>query len=188
MTEAGLAGWDLHVTNYKHSMKTLLLIISLFPILGFAQANQPTIPVPQRRSLVQGESAQSLPDNYRITLTVTDKDKQSNELSLVVASPEFAAETIEPSMAFSGTITPEEGGSVLIRYSLAATAAIPCQTMTSISPSGKPVTSTSIQYKTSNAHATARLQIGEPLQILKSGGCVYLLSISRLEKGAEKAQ
>ena len=164
-------------------MKTRILLLCLLPVVGFAQ----TVP-PVRRSFATNESAQAFPENYKITLTMTEKDKSIAELALVVSSPEFRAEMGEPAISFSGTLTPEENGTILVRYTLGSNLAVTTQTMTTNSPSGQPVTSSNVQYVSSSAQTTTRLHIGEPLQILKSGGRVYVLTVARLGEGAKKAE
>jgi hypothetical protein len=165
-------------------MKTLIIALCLTSTIVFAQ-----IPAPLRPSSQQGANAagEVLPENYLLTLTVSDKDQLVTELSLVVASADFKAEVADPVITFTGTLTPDDKEGILMSYGLGTQVAVPSQVLTTQPPSGAPVTtSSSIQYRSSSVQATVKVRVGEPLNILKSGTRSYKLTISRLSEGTHK--
>ena len=104
----------------------------------------------------------------------------------MVATSQFKADALDPTMTIVGTLAPEEGGTMLVRYQMGTEIAVPTQTLTAPSASGQPVTTaSSIQYKSSSVQASVRLRIGEPVQILKSGTRSYQLTVSRLSDAAK---
>jgi hypothetical protein len=165
-------------------MKTLIIALCLTSAIVFAQTpTRPTRALPQAAS----ETGDVLPENYLLKLTVNDKDQQITELSVVIATTQFKADTFDPTMTITGALTPEEDGSILVRYALGTEIAVPSQTATMPSPSGQPVTTvSSIQYKTGSVQASVRLRLGEPVQILKSGTRSYQLTVSHLTEGTKK--
>ena len=132
------------------------------------------------------EDPDILPENYILSLTVTDKGKLLTELALVIATRQFNVTHIEYALNLVGTALPQDDGSILVRYSIGEEVAFSSQT-------GLPVTAEapavgSIQYKTRSMSSAARLRVGEPVVILKDGSRVYQLSISRLAEGAKKKE
>ena len=174
-------------------MKTLTLLFCL--ICTFALGQSPS------RSLQSGSppSGEPLPANYLLTLSVSDKDQPFTELSLVVATADFSTDAVHPidaketvtmpaSLTFTGSISVQEDGSVLIRYLLSYEVAIPTNMQTTKSANGEQVTNSSIQFKRSSTQASAKLRLSEPIQILKSGTRTYRLTISRLTDKPSKSQ
>ena len=101
---------------------------------------------------------------------MTDKEQKESELSLVVASADFKTDFPDAQSnirTFVGTLTPEDGDAVSIRYALGGQIAV------SDSHSN-------VEYKTVTTQATVRLKLGEPVQILKSDARTCTLSVSRL--------
>ena len=174
-------------------MKSLTLFLCFICTLAFAQSSRRTV---QPGSTLSGEP---LPMNYLLTLDASDNDQPITELSLVVATADFATDFIHPigaqatvtvptSLTFTGTLSVQEDGSVLIRYTLSCEVAVPTNTQTTKSPNGEQVTNSSIQYKRSSTQASAKLRLNEPLQILKSGTRTYRLTVSRIPDKAPKSQ
>ena len=95
-------------------MKLIVLSALLLPAVLMAQALQPALPGGRRVVMPQGSGAQQsselLPDNYQITLNITDKDGAPLELSVVVASTQFTAMFGEQSLVFGGNVKVEEAG------------------------------------------------------------------------------
>lgn len=160
-------------------MKLIVLSALLLPAVLMAQAPQPAPPTSQRRLMVsQGGGAQQsselLPDNYQVTLNITDKDGTPLELSVVVASAQFTAMFGEQSLGFGGYVKVEESGSLLVSYDLN------WQT-----PAGGPG---STQYVSSRMQGSVRLKLGEEVQIIRAGTRSARLSIQKLDavKGTGK--
>ncbi len=121
---------------------------------------------------------ESVFENYVVTLTLTDKEQKTSELSLVVASADFKTDfpdTQSNINSFVGTLTPEEGDTVSIRYTLGGQLAV------SVSPGN-------VQYRTIATQTTVRLKLGEPVQILKSDARTCTLRISRLSDQQAKGK
>ena len=98
-------------------MKHILLAAVLLPVMLRAQVPQPV----SQRVLPSSfqPSATNLPDNYQVTLNITDKDgQQPLEVSVVVASSQFSAQLAEQSLSFSGNMSVEESGGITIGYTL----------------------------------------------------------------------
>ena len=109
----------------------------------------------------------TLSDNYQVTLTVTEKDAQPIEVSLVVASPAFGTVLNNPgqTLTFNGTVTVEDSG-ILLAYQLGCT--------NSTSPENQ-------QVRASQSSGSVRLKLGEEVQILRAGSRTARLSIKKLE-------
>ncbi|MHA3772436.1 hypothetical protein ACXR0O_12955 [Verrucomicrobiota bacterium sgz303538] len=172
-------------------MKLRFLLICSLPTIALAQvAPRPAIlPRPNLPPPVE-QQGQVLSDNYLLMLSVADAEKPVSDLSIVVATPEFRIDAAQPAITFSGSLTPQEDGSVLVRYTVGSEIAVTTQTETGQLPgAGAPVQNTSVQYKTSAAQASVKLRLDQPLQILKSGSRTFRLTVSRLAAGSEtKAQ
>jgi hypothetical protein len=149
-------------------MKRFLLTSLLLPLIVSAQISPP---VPNRVIQRSGSDAPatSLPGNYQITLTITDKDTEPLELSVVVASPRFTATTTEQSVNFQGSINIEEAGTALIEYALGWGTP---QAQPSIQPPSR-ASSTSMT-------GSVRLKLGEEVTIIKAASRVARLSIKPL--------
>jgi hypothetical protein len=162
-------------------MKALLLGFCLLSSIALAQV--PVRQIPQNGPPSQGDA---LPENYVLKLVVHDKGQQITELSVVIASNQVRADTLDPTMTISGTLSPENDGAILFRYQLGIEVAVPTQIASSPGISDRPVVvNQSIQYKSSSVQASVRLRPGEPVEILKSGTRTYRLTISRLAEGAK---
>ena len=152
---------------------------SAFLFLGAVAIAQVQSPPPVRVRTFQPQQQNpppdpntALPDNYQLTLVVSDGDKPATELSVVAVTPQFKVDAVEPSVTFAGTITPEDGGTVLVAYVVSGEVAIR-------PPEG--AASGTIQYRAVGAQAAARLRLGETLQILKSGTRTFKLTVAKLE-------
>lgn len=148
-------------------MKTTLL--ALCTLCTVAAAQQPLQP-PRRVVLPGFAEAAALAENYIVSLTISDKEQVVTEMALVVATAEFAISFPDVKSVltnFTGTLIPEESGSVLVRYTIASE--IPVS-----------VGQNQIQYKTTSMQASVRLRPGEPVQILKSDTRSCRLSVERL--------
>jgi len=145
-------------------MKTITLpLCALFMFCALAVAQEPT-PTPPSKAV------QPISENYVVSLTMTNKEKKTTEMSLVVASAEFSTSFPDSQSnvtSFHGTLTPEDGGTISIKYILTGEIAV------SVSPG-------SVQYKSIATQTTVRLKLGDPVQILKSGTQTCTLSVSRL--------
>lgn len=156
-------------------MKHLLLAAIVLPSVLFAQTAQP-IPIrPPAPPMSPGSQipADALPDNYQVTLTMTDKDGQPIEVSVVVASTRFTASLGDPSLTFSGSVTVDDSGSIMIAYALGWETPI---------PSGKDT----IQFRPSSTQGSVRLKVGEEIQIIRAGSRVARLTIKKLEPSKPK--
>jgi hypothetical protein len=151
-------------------MKRILLVALLLPVVLMAQLPQPQLAVPGRLPQPPGyrSPAETLPDNYQVTLNLADKDGTSLEISVVIASSQFNATLGEQNLNFSGTVTVEESGSIVIAYGLGWQTPVP-------SGSG------STQYQSSSTQGSVRLKLGEEVQIIRAGTRTARLSIKRLE-------
>ena len=114
-----------------------------------------------------------LPDNYEVTLTITDKNDPPLEVSVVVASPQFLANLAEHHLDFTGTVTVEESGAMVIAYSLG------WQTP-------GPAFNGVVQYQPSTAHGSVRLKLGEEVQIIRAGTRMARLGIRKLDASKPK--
>ena len=151
----------------SNPMKHILLAAILLPSVLFAQAPQP---FPIRQPMPPGSQTpvDALPDNYQVTLTITDKDGQPLEVSVVVASTRFSASLGDPSLTFSGLVTVEDSGSIIIAYALGWDTPV---------PAGKDT----VQFRSSSTQGSVRLKLGEEIQIIRAGPRVARLSIKKLE-------
>jgi hypothetical protein len=159
-------------------MKHLILASILLPSLLMAQPPQP-IPVrPQPQRFAQAP-ADALPDNYQVTLNIADKDGQPVEVSVVVASTEFNASMSELNLTFSGNVTVDEAGSILIAYALSWQTQI--VTSNNNDPTPMAPGTGNIRYQSSEAQGSVRLKLGEEAQIIRAGTRTARLSIKKLE-------
>lgn len=137
-------------------MKHALLAFFVLSSAVLAQVNPPPPTQSPRRirainSAGEADATTTLPENYILTLTTTEKDKPVSEHSLVVATPLF---NLNPGdLTFSGTINPEEGGSFLVNYSIGISILVTVQN--------------NPQYKTIGMSAAVRLRPGDSVQIYK---------------------
>jgi hypothetical protein len=160
------------------------IIVSLCSVWLFcdsatAQEAVPQIPTPLRRRVLNAETAPSLAENYVVTLTVTEKGQPASELSLVVSSADFKTDFADSKFnvsTFVGTLTPEEGDAVSIRYVLGTQLTVPVEG------------STSVQYKNLSVQASVRLKLGDPVQIYKSDTRVCTLRVERLSQQQAKGK
>lgn len=152
-------------------MKLIVLSALLLPAVLMAQALQPAVPGGLRVVMPQGSGAQQssdlLPDNYQITLNITDKDGTPLELSVVVASTQFTAMFGEQSLGFSGHVNVEESGSIMVTYSL--------DWQTPVGGAG------TTQFVSSRMQGSVRLKLGEEVQIIRAGTRSARLSIQKLD-------
>ncbi len=135
------------------------------------QALQPAVPGVRRVVMPQGSGAQQssemLPDNYQVTLNITDKDGAPLEISVVVASSQFTTMLGEQNLSFGGNVKVEEAGGIVIAYDL--------DWQTPVGVAG------STQYLPSRMHGSVRLKLGEEVQIIRAGTRSARLSIQKLD-------
>jgi hypothetical protein len=160
-------------------MQATILSVLLFSSLLIAQTTAQTgrpgssqsPPRPPQAHVAQG-SGEALPDNYQLTLTLSDKDNP-REVSVVVASRQFATQISDPpALVFSGTLTLEDGGALVVAYVLNWETVI--------------LNGTSTQFKPSSTQGSVRLKPGEEIQILRAGNLSARLSIKQLEASKPK--
>lgn len=169
-------------------MKTLLIAVLLAPSLLLSQETPPTAPVPARpvaqpqpvrqRVLSQpgmpmAQTGEVLTDNYELRLTITDKDAEPLEVTLIVASSQFKAVVTEKNLNFSGTLTVEESGGLLIGYAIGWETPYPAG-------------GGNVQFRTSSMTGSVRLKSGEEVQILRAGTHTTRLSIREVEPAKAK--
>jgi hypothetical protein len=155
-------------------MKPLILAVLLIPASIFAQA----VPLSPQPGIVnrppvrpQQGSTETLKDNYQIGLTLTDKDAQPVEISVVVASTQFNSTLGEQGLSFSGTVAVEDAGSILVTYYLGW--------QSEVRVGG----GNNIQYQPSSAQGSVRLKPGEAVEIIRAGNRAARLVIKKLEPG-----
>ena len=91
----------------------------MFCVLAVAQ--QPT-PAPPSKAV------QSISENYVVSLTMNDQEQKTTKLSLVVASADFVAgfpDAQANGTNFWRTLTPEDGDTIFIKYTLNGMVAVP---------------------------------------------------------------
>jgi hypothetical protein len=165
-------------------MKHFLLASLLLPALLAAQAplSPPSVPNMPRRVLAapvgQPTPGETFPDNYQLTLSLTDKDGPPLEVSVVVVSTQFSAMLAEQNLSFSGTVELEESGGILIAYSLGWQAPAPVDK----GPGNFPAQSA----PSSSTRGSVRLKAGEEMQIIRAGTRSAKLSIKKLEPSKSK--
>lgn len=151
-------------------MRHILLAAILVPSLLSAQIPKeiprPRVVQPQVPGQIPSPG-NVLPDNYEITLTITDKEEPPVDLSVVVASTLFNASLGVQGLTFAGTVIPEGSGEILVTYTLGWETAIPAGNNT--------------QYKSSSTQGSVRMKLGDDIQIIRAGTRVARLSIKKLE-------
>jgi len=159
-------------------MKSICIILLVFCGVALGQVQVQSPPPVRVRNVQPQQQSQpldpntALPENYQLTLNVSDGDKPATELSVIAVTPMFTITGVEPNITFAGTITPEDAGTVLVAYSVSGD--VPVRP-----PEG--AASNTTQYRVVGAQAAARLRLGETLQILKSGTRTFKLTVSKLE-------
>ncbi len=149
-------------------MKRIFLAAILLATALFAQVPQvPGLRPPLPRGPLAQAPANMLPDNYQVALTITDKDAQPVEVSVVVASTQFTAALGELGLTFSGSVEIEDSGAIMVNYALGWETPIN--------------TGNNIQYKTSSTQGSVRLKLGEEVNIIRAGTRTARISIKKLE-------
>jgi hypothetical protein len=149
-------------------MKLTFLVFCVLSGAVLAQVSPQAVPAPHRPRIVNSQgstTAESLPENYILSLTASEKDKVTREISMVVGSPVFG--TTVPDLSFTGSISPLDDGTFLVRYSLESSVAVPAG-------------GDSVQYKNISVSTAVRLRPGETIQVYKSELRSYQLSLTRL--------
>jgi hypothetical protein len=113
-----------------------------------------------------------LSDNYQLTLTLTDSQGQSTELSLVVASKQFKTSLGEQGLTFVGTLSPDDSGAVLVSYALSWETEINQGQTT--------------QFKSSSTGGSVRLKMEKEVPIIRVGNRTARLSIKKFQEPAAK--
>lgn len=122
--------------------------------------------------------APPLPENYLLTLTVSNGGQVAAELALLIATAEFSASFPDAKPAvnsFSGTVSLENNGSAVVRYTL--------NVEISIRPFGP-----NPQSKSSVTQSSVRLLLGQPVQILKTDARTYQLTMTKASSQASEAR
>ncbi|WP_395739882.1 hypothetical protein [Prosthecobacter sp.] len=169
---------------------TLLSLLLVVPTLLIAQsiprpvAAAPQVLPPPGLPIAPGYSAAptTLPDNYQITLILTEKGKDGDplEISLVVASRTFTAVLADSGVNFGGDLTLEESGALLVNYNLG------WETPVTTPKANQPPQIGGTQYMSSRTTGSVRLKDGEELQILRAGTRTAKLSIRKLPLAKSK--
>jgi hypothetical protein len=139
-------------------VKCLLLAVFLVPSVLLAQSF-PGIPpdMPQAQFC-------ALPDNYEVTLTLTEKDRDPVEISIVIASTQFSASVESESLTFAGTLRLEPGSEVALGYQLA----------------WQPPSVGNSSNSPESVQACVRLKLGQQVQIFRAGARTAKVSIQKL--------
>ena len=153
-----------------------LVIPALLLLATLAQA-QVSRPLPFNRSTPPDQIEQTpvLAENHLLTLTIKENDTVKTEFSMTVAGSNFSATfpAVGDSIAsFTGTISPEENGSIALKYMLGAEVRIPSE-------------GGAVQARALSFSATVRMRPGQVVQIFKLNGSTCEL---RLSKPAEAAK
>jgi hypothetical protein len=153
-------------------MKLTFLVFCVLCAAVLAQVPSPGVPnrVRMVNSDANAASVQTLPENYILSLAVSEKDKPMSEISFVVATLDFNMNPLD--LTFVGTIVPQEDGAFLIRYNIGTSIAVGVGNNT--------------QFKSISMSAAARLRPGDSVQIYKSDERSYRLSLTRLVDQAKK--
>lgn len=153
-------------------MKYVLLLITFISATLFAQtAPQMPLPRPQRTPGQQSD-AETLADNYQVTLTISDEDGQPVEVSVVTASQLFSASLAEQNLSFTGVLSVEDSGGIIIDYTLGWQSTVR--------------DGNNAQIQQSSTRASVRLKLGEEVQIIRAGSRAARLSIKKLEASKPK--
>jgi len=113
-------------------------------------------------------SDQELPDNYQLTLTVSDDQGKPLELSVVTASRRFEASLGEEGdLRFAGTLAQGDSDAMLVSYSLGWA--------TEMNQGQR------VQSKSSAITGSVRLKMGEEVPIFRAGNRIIRLSIKKLQ-------
>jgi len=159
-------------------MKRIFLPVLLVPSLLVAQSQQPRpaqqprpvpMPIPNPPNQVVDSSDKELPENYQLTLIVSDGPEKPLELSIVTASRRFEASLGEEgNLRFGGTLAPGDSDVMLVSYSLGwATEVTQGQGL--------------LQTKSSGTTGSVRLKVGEEVPIFCAGNRTIRLSIKKLQ-------
>ena len=153
-------------------MKRILLPVLLIPSLLFAQSQPQSQPPPNIRPPrpipASGNSGpQALPENYQLTLALSDEKGQPVELSFVTASDQFQTSLGEQGVTFTGTLTPEDSDGVLVAYALSWQFVV---------KDGQ-----STQYKSSSTSGSVHLKMEKEVPILRVGDRIVRLSIKKFQ-------
>jgi hypothetical protein len=153
-------------------MKLTSLVFCIISAAALAQAPSPVVPNRVRMASADANAAsvQILPENYILSLAVSEKDKPVSEISFVVATLDFNMNPLD--LSFVGTIFPQEDGGFLIRYNIGTSIAVGVGNNT--------------QFKNVSMSAAARLRPGDSVQIYKSDERSYRLSLTRLADQGKK--
>ena len=148
-------------------MKTIAFLILTLGLSVGAQPPPGSVPQPFRIP-PNAPSAPTLSDNYLLSLVASEKEKTISELGIVVAGSEFSTKV--PDTSFNGTLTQEEDGSFILRYTLGV-------------GSGQGSEKSSFRPGSfANSSAVVRLRLGEAVPILKSDGQTFKVTLSRLSQ------
>ena len=154
-------------------MKRVLLPVLLIPSLLFAQSQPTPVVRPPRPIPASGNSVpQALPENYQLTLVLSDEKGQPVELSFVTASDQFQTSLGEQGLSFMGTLTPDGSDGVLVAYALGWQVAV--------------TEGQSTQYKSSSTSGSVRLKMEKEVRIIRVGDRVVRLSIKKFQEPSAK--
>lgn len=134
----------------------------------------------------------SWPENYILSLTGKDGETSIAEITIMLAGPTFSADSMsrdpkkEPTVTFAGVASRGAEGGLTIQYTIGMEIAAVASVQTSVDADGKPRTQENIQYKTSTARSTVRLNPGEAAEILRTGSRVWRLALDRVAAQKEE--
>jgi len=155
------------------SMRTwspLLLLLTTSVVMAQVIAPPTVTRFPSSPPAQQDEG---LSENYLLTLTVREKETVKTELSLLVSGNNFSTSfpaSPDTFANFTGTVSKQEGGIVVLKYMLGAEVRLPAE-------AGQ------IQTKTISFSATVRLQPGKSVEIMKLNGAAAELKLTKAGEG-----
>ena len=152
-------------------MRHALLILGVVPSLLFAQAPQP-IPIRRLQPANEQIPADSLPGNFEFKLTITEKDAEPVELSVVVSSTRFTAQLGDPALSFSGTVTLDDSGNLSVSYALG------WETMITVN--------SGVQFKPTSIQGSVRIKPGEEVQIIRAKNRTARLQVKKLDSAQKE--
>ncbi len=127
---------------------------------------------------VSGSATSGLGDNYQLTLGESDGTGSSVEIRLVFASERFEVRADEPALVFIGTVDEHTPDGMLVHYTLTVESVI--RTGVHASAAGGGGQTQTIQRVQTGTQSSARLRLGEAIEILSIGERTYSLKISEM--------
>ena len=160
---------------------TLSLLAALLCSAALAPAQLNRVRMPNGGNGAGG--GEVLPENYVLTLTATEGGKEVTEVAFTVATEAFSvsvpgsADLKVPTVTFSGTMTRDEGGRMLVRFGLGMEVAFPA---VKGAEGAALAGNNAVQFKSLTTQGSVWLKVGEWNEILKAGGQTWRLSLEKL--------